>query len=468
MLAGVSLLPALLLADGLVRATLALAVDTLPRSWEVHVDPRVALFALTVAGATAIVAAITTVRLRGNMGTVLRDAGAGGGRRGRRVRDALVVFQVGAAGLLLITAGLLLRSYSTLTSKDPGLDPQTLAVVPSLPGQYGENGVRDAFLLDLSERLSALPGVAAASFADAAPLGGQSNVPLDVEGAPATDPNQEADRVLVGPGYFESVGATLLAGRALDASDRGDAVPVAVVNESFARTFLPDGALGRRIRQGPDDPDWRTVVGVVADIRQQGPFVDVVPHVYLPMLQVPEPAPVAILVRPVPGAAPLQDAVRRTLRQVDPAVPLSSMETVRERFSRELATPRLHLALMGVFAATALTLALIGVFGVVSQRVRQRRREMAIRLTLGAEGGDLVRGVVASGATLGVAGVLLGLLAAVATSGISGRFLFGVSAQDPPTFAGIAVLLLATTALASWLPARQAVRVSPSESLRSD
>lgn len=469
-LAGISLVPALILGDALVQATLVLAADTLPRSWDVHVDPRVALFALAVAGTTAILAAATTARPGNDVGSTLRDAAAraAGGLRGRRVRSGLVIFQVGAAGLLLIAAGLLLRSYEGLTSKDPGLDPTTLAVVPSLSGQYADKAVRDAFLLDLTDRLSGLPGVSAASFADAAPLGGHSNIPVEVEDVPTRDPNQEADRVLVGPGYFESLGAVLLQGRSLGASDRADAVQVAVVNETFAHTFLPGGALGHRIRQGPDDPEWRTIVGVVADIRQQGTFVDVAPHVYLPILQLPEPGPVALLVRPEPGARPLHDAVRRTLRQVDPSIALSSMETVRARFSRELATPRLHLALMGVFATTALTLALVGVFGVVSQRVRRRRREMAIRLTLGAEGGALVRGVVATGASLGLAGVTLGLLAAVATSKISGRFLFDVSPLDPPTLAAIALLLMATTTLASWLPARGASRVNPGESLRGD
>jgi len=370
--------------------------------------------------------------------------------------------------MLLLTGGLLARSYGLLTSKDSGLDENVVAVSLRLTSRYADFDEQVALFTEISQGLRGLPEVAGAAFVDAAPLGGHSKVPIEIEGEPSAEPSSESDRVMVGPGYFEAIGARMLQGRSITQADRAGAVSVVVVNETFVRTFLPQGALGGRVRQGPDDPNWHTVVGVVSDIRQQGPFPTVVPHIYLPWAQNPEPGPMALIIRPMPGAAPLDRIVREAVRSADPAIAVSSLETVAGRFYSELAGPRIQLALIALFAGTSLGLALIGVFGVVSHGVRRRRRELAIRVTLGADADGLVNRIVIEGVLLGAVGLLIGFIAAAGAGGTVSRFLYGVSPRDPATWLGTALLLLLATATASWFPARQASRLDPSVTLRQE
>lgn len=459
-----------------VRAFVALSPGDVPRLAEVGVDLRVLAFAIAVSVATGLFfGASPAIRggrhdLRSAMGG--REGGAGG-VEGTRLRSALVVGEMALALVLLAGAGLLVNSFVRLARVDPGFRPENVVRLEvALPSRYDSPERRIGFHRELVERVATLPGVRSAGAVDNVPMGGNSaNRSVLIEGRPpaAGERPPQAGFISVLPGYFETVGIPLLRGRAFDATDDADGPPVLVVNQTMARRFWPDGgAVGGRLRfsDDPDAPVW-SVVGVVADIKQYGLDRSVEPEFFMPMPQSPRPR-MNVVARADTDPVALLDLMRRTVWSMDPALPIGRAGTLREQIAESVIEPRFYAALLSAFAATALVLAFVGLYGVMRYAVELRRREFGIRLALGAERAAVRRMVVRRGMLLALAGLAIGLPGALAASRLLESFIFDVTPTDPATFAAVAALLTAAALLGSYLPARRASRVDPMRTLREE
>jgi putative ABC transport system permease protein len=487
LLAGVSVLLGLGLAAASFGYLRRLLPDTLPASADLTLDWRV--LALTAG------AALVTVLLFGAgpaLAAARRDFGAAFGRSvgtqgagARRLRTALVVAEIALTVVLLAGAGLLLRSYAAVLAVDPGFDADGLLVVdtPLSPTRYGSPADRDAFYQRVLERVRALPGVESAGYTNFAPLvieGGLSVV--FHEGRPLTMaeiqrmPPGELQRLLasnrgVSPGYLETLGVPLVSGRSIDARDSRDAPPVAVINQTMARTFWPDAdPLGRRFRMGVGGDTLFTVVGVVGDMKAVGLDVPAFAEAYLPADQLTFPFmwPQQLVARSSGDPLALANAVRQVIRDIDPDQPVSRVGTMNEVIDADLESRNTQLTLIGSFAVIALLLAAVGLYGVLSYTVSQTTAEIGLRMALGAEQSTVVGTVVRSALGAAVLGIGAGLVAASALTRTIASFLYGVSPTDPATAAAVAGVLLAVAALAAFVPARRAASVDPAVTLRAE
>jgi putative ABC transport system permease protein len=472
-----------LLAMWTIPLLLAVGPRSLPRAVEVGVDVPVLGFALAITLVTAVLFGLAPAwrATRVNLGEALKEDGRGasGGARRQRARRLLVVSEIALSVVLLTGAGLLVRSFLLVQAVHPGFDARdVLAVRLSLPrARYSGRAAVTAFYERLRQRLESLPGVESVGFVSVLPLSGfLSSVPFSVEGRP-TLPNEDlvTNYRLVGAGYFRALRIPLIAGRVLDERDRGQAAPVALVSEGFARRYWPrGGAVGAHLRLDDSDQPPRLVqiVGVVGDLRDLGLEGEPAPHVYVPLDQVPEDGAGALtnsqywLLRTTVDPMTLADAVRREIRAVDSNVPASTVRTMEQYLSASVASRRFNLWLLMVFAGVALVLAGTGLYGVISYDVTQRRREIGIRMALGAQPGDVFRLVIGQGMRLAVAGVALGVGAALAMARLITSLLFGVGATDPPTFVGVALLQMLVALIACYVPARRATRLDPIAALR--
>ncbi len=490
-----------LLAESAVLAALAAAVGlalaaacfgyltrllpaTLPASNTLALDGRV--LALTIG------AALVTVVLFGAgpaFAAARRDFGAAFGRtigahgaRARRLRATLVVAEVGLTVVLLAGAGLLLRSYAAVLAVDPGFDAERLLLVdtPPSPSRFPAAEDRDAFYRSVLERVRALPGVESAGFANIAPLvvkGGRSITVVDGRPPPA---EEEVFRLItqnrgVSAGYLETLRVPLVSGRSIDASDTRDAPPVAVINRAMARLHWPEeDPLGKRFRFGLGDMDKSfTVVGVVGDMRQDGLDAAPFPEVYAPLDQVGSAGnftlmwPQQLVVRTNGDPLAFGPAVRRAVWDIEPDQPVA-IRAMSEILDAEIANRSMHLALLGAFAAIALVLAAVGLYGTLSYSVSQRTSEIGLRMALGAEQRTVVGAVVRAAFSAALVGIALGLAAAFALGRTIASFLYGVSPTDPVTAVVVAVVLLIVTALAAFVPARRAAGVDPVTALRAE
>ena len=476
---------------GLVLARLALEVlltlsfDGLPRLAETRLDTTVLVFTAAVSVLTGVVFGLLpairsgrardlTVALKTGGGAVAQDRGSG------RTQGALVVGERALAVLLLAGAGLLLKSFIALQRVDPGFNPiGVLTFNIALPrAGYPEPQDARAFFGEFERRVAGLPGVERVAGIFGLPLTG-FNYTISVErldGAPAyAEPGEEryTQVRVVTPGYFRAMEIPLLAGRALAETDRAGTEPVVVVNESAAELLWPGGdALGHRFELGTTlglggPRIGGTVVGVVADVRHHGPAEAPRPEVYAAHGQFPIDF-MSMTVRSSVPAASLVNPVREQLRAMDRSLPMDDVRTMEQRLAASVAQPRLYMLLLSVFAAAALLLAAIGIYGVMACSVRHRVHEIGIRRALGAGAGEVLRMVVGSAMALALAGLALGLLAALALTRVLAGLLHGVSATDPLTFAGVALLLTAVALLASFIPARRAARVDPMIALREE
>jgi predicted permease len=398
---------------------------------------------------------------------------AGSGKEGARARAALVVAEIALAALLVVGAGLLVRSFTLLTRVDPGFDPQgVLAVDLSLPSaRYEEDPQVSAFWDTLLERLRALPEVREAGLVDPLPLTGMHwSSDFLVEGWPEGKIGIEFSRRIVDPLYFRTLRVPIVQGRAFTAADRTAAAegrPVALINEQLARRYFPEGdAVGRRLRFKTDPPEepWRTIVGVVGSEAGQG--LDEAPwdEIFLPRTEVVQRG-LSLVIRTDGEARALVPVVRAVVHDLDPQLPLAGVKTLEEHLTRSVAEPRFLTLLLGGFAGLALLLAVIGVGGTVAYGVARRTREFGVRLALGAQVRDVVSLVLGGTARLLVAGLLLGLGAAFLFSRALDTLLFGIAATDPVTYLAVAVLLTFATLGASYLPALQAGKVDPARTL---
>jgi predicted permease len=467
-----------LLAFWGVDAMLALASGRLARGGEVGVDLRVLGFGLLVSTATGVGLGLIAAwrSTRGDLQATLREGSrtmAGDPRR-HGARSALVVAQVGMALALLVGCGLLGRSLWKTLDEDLGFaagDQLTVDLLVPAPAAPDRDLRLARFHRELGERVAALPGVIAAGGINHLPLSGRSaNGRFELEGG-GDSGDMWPNYLVVSPGYFAAMGIPLLGGRLLAESDAPDAPHVAVVSQAVARRVWPgDDAIGRRIVFGNMDGDARpiTIVGVVGDVRHDGPEASPRGAVYLHVQQRPRRSDTfTLVVRTAGEARRLIPEVRREVQALDPTV-APVFRPLAEHVSAVVSERRFNLTLIGAFGATALLLAALGIYGVVSFSVARRTREIGIRVALGASSRLVVGQFLREGGRLALAGVALGLVAAAALSRLMASLLYGTSAHDPPTYAAVAALLLLVALVASWIPALRASRVDPMVALRRE
>ena len=456
-----------------VRAFVAVSPAGLPRANAIALDGAVLTFALAVTTlvglAVGLFPALQATRASVNADLKQNARGAAGGHRA--ARRALVVAEVALALVLLVSAGLLVRSLQRLFAVDPGFNPAgILTMRVQTSGQRFDKSTTDRFFAQSLDAVRRVPGVAAAAFTSQLPLSGDD----DEYGArfEGDDPNVAFSvfRYAVSPGYFETIGIPLRRGRLLDAHDGASASPALVVSESLARRkFGRQDPLGRRLHVGPTNWPWFTIVGVVGDVRQASLAVDQPDAVYLTaehswFID----AALSLVVRAHGDPAPLVPAIKQAVWSADKNQPIARIATMDALLTQSAGERRFAMILFEAFAAVALTLAAIGIYGVLAATVTERTREIGVRAALGASRRDILVLVVRQGMALTAVGVVVGLAGATAASRALVTLLFGVSRLDPLTYAGVVALLAVVSALACIFPAWRASRVDPAITLRSE
>ena len=477
---------ALLAALGTMRLLVRFGPQGLPRVGEISIDTSVLLFGFAVSVAAGLLFGllpalrVSAVAASSGMSAVAR--GATGARERQLARRGLVVMQIALALTLLVGSGLALRSFQRLASVDPGFDPADVLTfgVALPPRDYDTPDSRLNFYRELVDRLRALPGADAAAAALAAPLEGVvSWAGYSIEGRPRADDDVWPVFAVksVSPGYFDAMRIALVEGRVFDRLDEERDAPVVIVSRSLARTYWPEeSALGKRIRLGnpPNEEEgeqWSRIVGVVDDVHEIALHEDPPEIVYSPPVVswgadvADAPWPMRYIVR-APNTAALAAAVRAAVRGLDPSLPVYGVETLEALVGRARGTPAFVMVLLVVAAGLALLLGSVGLYGVVSYMVVQRRREIAIRMAVGAQAGDVRRLVLAEAGGLALVGVTLGIGAALGLTRQLRAILFETSPLDPTVFVGVSVLLIAVCLLASGVPTRRATRVDPMAALR--
>jgi putative ABC transport system permease protein len=421
---------------------------------------------------------------RTNPQTAIKEGASQAPLGAGRGRGLLVATEVALALLLLIGAGLMIRSFARLQQVDPGFDPQNaLTFDLNLPESKYQRPQAAQFYERLLERVAALPGVSAAGAVEYLPMSGMdSNTGLLIEGRPKPPPSERifAHQRVVTPDYFRALGMRLLQGRGFTTADSDKSPRVAIINETMARRYWPgENPIGKRaaldfeaMRFYPDRaPDFdlalglREIVGVVADVKHAGPAGETVPEFYAPLAQRPT-RNMTLVVRTAADPAGLLSLARREVYALDKDQPIDNVSTMSEWLAASVAQPRFNFLLLTVFAAVALALASLGIYGVVAWTVAQRTQEIGIRMALGARAEDVFRLVVGQGMKPALLGVALGLFGASALTRLMKTLLFEMSATDPLTFIAIALLLTLVALLACWIPARRATKVDPMIALK--
>ena len=443
-------------------------------SQPVPVDMRVLGFALlvTLVSALAFGAAPALQLSRDGLSSALAEGGArsSGSRRAGRTRDVLVAIEIAVAVVLLVGSTLFVRSFVRLARVDVGLDTHNLVTFDvALTGERAAFQARQVQFYDaLQQRLSRVPGVKAVGASVTLPIGGDDWMNTYIaEGHPPADVRSlpRAGYQVVMPGYFAAMGIPLTRGRDVRLADTRDGEPVIVINETLAREAFPnEDALGRRVRFGPSNP-WMRVVGIVGDIRHLGPATPPRAESYQPASQYSFPF-MAFVVRTDADPAAVVPSLRRAAAELDPALPLGGLKTMEEHVARSLSKPRFLTTLVGAFGALAVTLALVGIYAMMTWSVSERRQEFAIRTALGARATALSRMVLGKALVLSGVGIALGLAAAWLATGILSGLLFGIAPHDPAAFM-LTPLVVALVALAAcYVPVRRAIRVDPVTLLR--
>jgi predicted permease len=474
---------------GVVLAQIAIGValplvpqSALPRLGGIVIDARVMAFCLGLSlVATLLIGLVPALRVGGaafGEGLALHagEARTTGDRQGERLRTLLVAGQIAMTLVLLIGAGLLIHSFVRLTSVRPGFESsgrdgvvQTVKVTLP-PRLYDEPERIHAFARDVLDRIRYLPGVKSASLINSAPFGMMFiQGDFDVEGQPK--PKLYAGTPKIDAGYFKTMRIPLLAGRDFSARDTTAAPKVAILSERIVRECFPGGpreALGRRVRLD-DRGDWLTVVGVVADIHQRALDRGVQPMIYAPFQQDRSGFLrfVSFVARTATPAS-VVEGIRADIRRAAPDLPIQSTVTMDEAVAASVAQPRFRMVLLALFAMAATLIATCGLYGLMAYAVTQRRREIGVRMALGAQPRDVLRLVLARALRIVVAGLIVGLSGAVGVTRVLQRFLFGVTPTDPIAFTIVTLLLMAVGLMAAWLPARRATRIDPCAALRAE
>jgi putative ABC transport system permease protein len=460
-------------------ALVALSPQDLPRLDGVRVDGLVVGFAALVALATGLLFGLAPAWQASKSGIAasLRDSSRGSGRGMSRVRPALVMVEVALAVVLLVGAGLLLRSFAALQTVDPGFQTERTLSFRVIVGSaaYPEPERVRNFQQELLERVGALPGVEAVTAANTLFLSRLPNMgAVAIEGRPPAgdlDPITAVTNDFVAPGFFRTMGMPMVQGRSFEPGDVADGMQVVVVNETFVRRLMPgEEPIGRRFTRGnPENPDavWQTIVGVVADSRRAGLAEPIRPEAYRPITQV-APRSIEVLVRTAGPPLDVAPQARALLRELDPNMPMAQLRTVEAAMAEAVATRRFVMMLLAGFAALAVALAAIGIYGVLAFLVGERTRELGIRFALGADRRTVIGMVLRQSLRYVLPGLALGALGALALTRLLQAQLFGVEPTDPVTFGAVLTLLLAVALLASWVPARRAASVQPVEALRQE
>jgi putative ABC transport system permease protein len=460
-----------------VRGLIAIAPAGLPRLNEVTVDMRVLLFAsavsLTASFAFGLVPALLASRV--NLNEILRQSGHGssGGAGSSRLRASLIVFETAAAVVLVIGAGLLIRSFSALSRVDMGFRPDHLlladTVVPSASLDAARRAVR--FYQQLLPELAAVPGVRSVAAVYGVPTQVRSNGGYTIEGGPTFAQmgmrSPQAVFTVATPGYFSTMNIPVRRGRDFSDRDSEEAPLVAIVNQALVRaSFENEDPIGHRIQSGLDRAGFMTIVGIVADVRAGGPSLNPQPQIYMPFQQHPTYSiALTVVIRASGDPLQLTQLTGQKVRALNPDVP-AKMTTMDAAIDDAVSAPRFRTILLGTFAVLAVLLAVAGVYGVVSFTVSQRTSEMGLRMALGAQRSDVVRLTLLGGLKLTMAGVAAGWVASLALTRVLASMLFATSERDPLIFAVVPVLLLGVACIASMAPAIRAARVDPAIALR--
>jgi putative ABC transport system permease protein len=474
----------LALADAGVRFLVSTAPRGLPRVSEIAVDPTVILFTAAISVLTGVLfGLLPMIRFaRPQLSSALKEGGrlSSAGRERHRARNALVVAEIALAVVLLVASGLMIRTFQAMRSVEPGFvrPEEVLTLRVSIPSTIAEGERLTRMHEEILRRIEGVPGVKSVGLSNSITMdGSQSNDPIFVEDFPqATERIPPIRRFKwISENYFETMGQPLVAGRAITWSDIYNTSEVVIVSENFAREFWkePSRALGRRIRNSPKNP-WRTIVGVVADARDDGVAQPAPVIIYWPMMmknfwdaELVARATMAYAIRTDRAGSPtLVKEIQQAVWSVNANLPLANVRTLDEIRSRSMAQTSFALVMLGIAAAVALLLGVVGIYGVISYVATQRTREIGIRMALGAAARDVSRLFVRQGLVLTAVGVVLGLIAAAALTRAMTALLFGVSALDPMTYGGVALGLGVVALAATYLPARRAARVDPAAALR--
>jgi len=478
-----------LLANWALHAMKHMSALDLPRAAEIRLDGMVLGFTVALSVVTGILFGLfpSLQASRPDLADALRESGAAAGRGlssrggvlGVSAHGLLVIGQVALSIVLLIGAALLMKSFARLHNIDPGFQPANLLTMKIAlpPARYDTDQKKSAFFRELAQHVEATPGVRDATVAMSLPTTlGWLGTNVSAEGQPLDDGNRNSSSARlqsITPGYFRTLGIPLRRGREFTARDNAPGAPqVVIVNESFARRFWPAyprglNPVGQHMREGIDHTDWMRIVGIVADVRELGPTAGAEPEFYVPTtIHAPQTAYLAVR---TPGD-PLRfaNAVRNQVLSIDSDQPVSEVKTMDDVLDSTLGQRRLTMLLLGAFAGLALLLSVIGIYGVIAYSVSRRTQELGIRQALGAGQADILRLVLRQGLVLTLAGVAIGIGGALALTRVIQGLLFHVSATDPATFAGIAVLFVVVALAASYIPARRAARIDPMAALRAE
>ncbi len=465
------------LAAFATRALLALNPDTLPAVFAAGVDWKVILFSVGLSAATGVLfgllPALDAARADLNDSLKVGARGASGGHGRERVRRALMAAQVGLAMMLLIGAGLLLRSFGELTSIRVGFDPDHVltARIRAAGPRYDSTSAVNAFYDGILGEIAQAPGVVAVGAARSVPTQGHVNSSIRVDGEPIDEKNlPDLGYVSIRGDFFKALQIPLLAGRLYDATDLPDGPKTGVINQAAAKRFFPRGdAVGRRIRIGPNpNGAWITIVGVVGDMRDEGLDLPAKPTLFANHRQEAWDRSMVVFVRTTGDPVSAAPVVRRVLKSADPTLAARDVQTLNSVVGASLASRRFALGLVAAFAAVALALAAIGIYGVLAYMVTTRTREFGVRIALGASRRSVLLLVARHGITWSLAGMALGIAGAIAGGRLVAKMLYGVTPLDPMTYVGVAGVLLAVVVAACLIPASRATRVDPLMSMRAE
>jgi putative ABC transport system permease protein len=481
-------------AAGIVTAVASLGFilrfvpSNLPRLSEVRIDWVVLAFALLISILTGLVFGLAPAlhSTKGALSSSVREGGAGSGYNTKtgRLRDVLIVSELAFAVILMVGAGLLLRTLRELLQQNPGFNPTQVVTanmwlgIPNDPKADPYPGIpgKAAFNRELLRRMKTIPGVELAAITSALPttnsnpnaFGSLKLEGFAIEDRPVESSQElHAEKIRISPDYFQVLQSTLLRGRSFTEGDEDGKPLVGIIDESTARKYWPtQDPVGRRVRFGKDPTKpWTTIVGIVKDIKSDGLDIDGIPHIYVSTYQDPLPL-LSVVLRTSLPANLLEPQIRHEIQSIDPGLPISNVLSMNDVLDRSLASRRFSAELVGGFAGLAVLLASIGIYGLLAYMVGQRSREIGIRMALGARRDDILRMFLRKGVALAGVGIVAGVVFSASTASLMASLLYGVRPHDPAVFLIVPLLLLAVAALASYLPARRATKVNPMIALR--
>jgi predicted permease len=475
-------------AVGTLGFILRYVPSNVPRFNEVRIDWVVLAFALLVSIVTGLVFGVAPALHSAKVAlyAAIREGslGSGSSTKTGRLRDVLIVSELAFAVILMVGAGLLLRTLRDLLQENPGFSPTQVVTantwlgVPNDPKTDPYLGIpgKAAFDRELLRRMRAIPGVELAAVTSSLPItnsnpnavGGLAMEGLAIEDRPVeSSQDLKAERIRISPDYFRVLRATLLRGRSFTEGDENGKQQVAIIDESTARKYWLDREpLGRQVRFGKDpNQPWITIVGIIKDIKNDGLDIDGVPHIFVSVYQDPSKQ-VSVVLRTSLPATLLEPQIRHEIQSIDPGLPVFNVSSMNDILDRSLASRRFSADLVGGFAGLAMLLSAIGIYGLLAYMVGQRSREIGIRMALGARRDDILKMFLRKGITLAGVGIVAGLVFSASTASMMASLLYGVRPHDPAVFLIVPLLLLAVAALASYLPARRATKVDPIVALR--